>query len=147
MYLKKVSAFDIVIALSVIVVPGSWVNSVPANHFSNLIDWKSIWIKMAHLLTNSYFHLKQLRRRRCLLEYECTEVIKYKLVKNNQTGLPGDCVDKCLAGYLESADGRSCNKCADKCPKSRLIRVYNIASIMFISCSFRENSRIYWNGW
>lgn len=59
-----------------------------------------------------------LRRRRCLLEYECTEVIKYKLVKNNQTGLPGDCVDKCLAGYLESSDGRSCNKCADKCPKS-----------------------------
>lgn len=59
-----------------------------------------------------------LRRRRCLLEYECTDVIHYKLVKNNQTGLPGDCVDKCLAGYLESADGRTCNKCADKCPKS-----------------------------
>ncbi|XP_078313794.1 insulin-like peptide receptor isoform X3 [Crassostrea virginica] len=59
-----------------------------------------------------------LRRRRCLLEHECTDVIHYKLVKSNQTELPGECVDKCLAGYLESKDGRSCTKCADKCPKS-----------------------------
>lgn len=66
-----------------------------------------------------FFPYPQLRRRRCLLEHECTDVIHYKLVKSNQTELPGECVDKCLAGYLESKDGRSCTKCADKCPKSR----------------------------
>ncbi|XP_056021824.1 insulin-like peptide receptor isoform X4 [Ostrea edulis] len=59
-----------------------------------------------------------LRKRRCLLEDECTNIIGYKLVRSNQTKLPGECVDKCLAGYLESDDGKTCIKCADKCPKS-----------------------------
>ncbi|XP_061172989.1 insulin-like peptide receptor isoform X2 [Saccostrea echinata] len=59
-----------------------------------------------------------LRKRRCLLEHECTDVIKYKLVQSEQREHPGECVDKCLAGYLESKDGMTCVKCVDKCPKS-----------------------------
>lgn len=70
-------------------------------------------------MTFIIFFSKQLRKRRCLLEDECTNIIGYKLVRSNQTKLPGECVDKCLAGYLESDDGKTCIKCADKCPKSR----------------------------